>query len=377
MNQEKFFLYVRKSSEAEERQAMSIEAQLEEVAEYAEREKIVIVEKFIESKSAKQPGRKEFNRMIEKIYASKEPIGVIAWHPDRLARNSVDGGQIIYLIDIRKICTLKFPTFWFEPTPQGLYMLQVAFGQSKYYSDNLSENVKRGNRQKIRRGEFSGPAPVGYVNNFKTKNIEPDPLKARIIEKFFKEYSTGKLNLKTGATRLNFFGIVNGNGRPYTSTMVHRMLTNMTYIGVLKRKGECYPGSFEPIITKDIFDMVQERLKNRAMPRKTKKLHDFAFRGLFTCGECGCSITAQFAKGRHGGIYRYYRCSKKKGKCSQSYLLESNVADQLKEYFEKISISDDWAEKMLTQIEQWINEDRKVAGLYSQKNEIQIKEVDT
>ena len=72
---------------------------------------------------------------------------------DRLARNSIDGGRVIYLVDIGKITSLKFPTFWFEPTPQGLFMLQVAFGQSKYYSDNLSENVKRGIRQKLRRGE--------------------------------------------------------------------------------------------------------------------------------------------------------------------------------------------------------------------------------
>lgn len=134
---------------------MSIEAQIFELTEFANREKLQIIETITESKSAKSPGRAGFNKMIEKIYASKEPIGILAWHPDRLARNSVDGGQIIYLIDIQKICALKFPTFWFEPTPQGLYMLQMAFGQSKYYSDNLSENVKRGNRQKIRRGEYS------------------------------------------------------------------------------------------------------------------------------------------------------------------------------------------------------------------------------
>ena len=144
----KFFLYARKSTEDEERQVMSIEAQLAELAEYAKRENIEIAETFIESKSAKKPGREIFNQMMSKVHESKVPIGLIAWHPDRLARNSVDGGQIIYSIDIGKIVSLRFPTFWFEPTPQGLFMLQVAFGQSKYYSDNLSENVKRGIRRK-------------------------------------------------------------------------------------------------------------------------------------------------------------------------------------------------------------------------------------
>ena len=119
----KFFLYARKSSEAEEKQVMSIEAQLVELVMYAQRENINVVERFIESKSAKQPRRTEFNRMLEKIYVSTEPVDVLAWHPDRLARNSVDGGQAIYLIDIKKIASLQFPTFWFEPTPQGLFML--------------------------------------------------------------------------------------------------------------------------------------------------------------------------------------------------------------------------------------------------------------
>ena len=108
----KFFLYARKSSESEERQVMSIEAQLVELTEFARRENIYIAETFVESKSAKQPGRTEFNRMLEKIHASKEPVGILAWHPDRLARNSVDGGQIIYLVDQEKICALRFSTFW-------------------------------------------------------------------------------------------------------------------------------------------------------------------------------------------------------------------------------------------------------------------------
>ena len=125
----KYFLYARKSTEDEDRQIMSIEAQIAELTELAHREKLLISETFIESKTAKKPGREIFNQMIEKIHSSDEPIGILTWHPDRLARNSIDGGQIIYLIDTGKISALRCPTFWFEPTPQGLFMLQVAFGQ--------------------------------------------------------------------------------------------------------------------------------------------------------------------------------------------------------------------------------------------------------
>ena len=209
----KFYLYARKSTEDEERQVMSIEAQLAELSEFAKRENIEIAETFIESKSAKKPGREIFNEMMSKIHDSKEPIGLIAWHPDRLARNSVDGGQIIYSIDIGKIASLRFPTFWFEPTPQGLFMLQVAFGQSKYYSDNLSENVKRGIRQKLRRGEWCSLAPFGYTNNPKTRNIEPDLVKARIIKKAFEEFASGNHTLTSISARLSFWGLTSRSNR--------------------------------------------------------------------------------------------------------------------------------------------------------------------
>ena len=119
----KCVLYARKSTEEDDKQVMSIEAQLFELEEYAHRERIQIVKVFTEAKSAKKPGREESAKMIKYIEESKEPIGILGWHPDRLARNSVDGGKIIYLVDINIIASLRFPQFWFEPTPQGKFML--------------------------------------------------------------------------------------------------------------------------------------------------------------------------------------------------------------------------------------------------------------
>ena len=176
----KYFLYARKSTEDDDHQIMSIEAQLFELREYARRENVEILAEFTEAKSAKKPGREKFNEMMTLIEKS-ESVGILAWHPDRLARNSVDGGRVIYLVDTEKIVSLRFPTFWFEPTPQGKFMLQVAFGQSKYYSDNLVENINRGIRQKLRRGEWLTLAPFGYVNNPKTRTIEPHPTKSKIV----------------------------------------------------------------------------------------------------------------------------------------------------------------------------------------------------
>jgi len=169
----KYFIYCRKSSEDEERQVLSIEAQLTELREFAKQQNLFVVKEFYESKTAKEPGREIFNEMlgeIEKGVAS----GILAWNPDRLARNSIDGGKVIYFVDTLKIVALKFPTFWFEATPQGKFMLSVAFGQAKYYTDNLRENILRGIRQKIRRGELSAKAPLGYFNEPRLRTIEPD-----------------------------------------------------------------------------------------------------------------------------------------------------------------------------------------------------------
>ena len=369
----KYFVYARKSTEDEERQVMSIEAQLAEINEFARREGIKIAQTFIESKSAKKPGRPVFNEMVGKIYESKEPIGILAWHPDRLARNSVDGGQIIYLIDIKKIVSLKFPTFWFEPTPQGLFMLQVAFGQSKYYSDNLSENVKRGIRQKIRRGEWATLAPTGYVNNLKTRNIEPDPVKARILKKGFEEFADGKHSLETFRHRLFFLGLASKVGKPIAKGAVQGILTSPVYIGLIPHKGELHEGKFQPIVRKELWDRVQIELKRRSRPRKSKEGHNFPFTGLFKCGECGCMITAQYAKQRK---FIYYRCSKKNGKCSQPYVNSTDMIKQLKDKLENIAIPEDWAVILLAEIDRIEKEDVREHRSFSQNLDIRVKELD-
>jgi len=115
----KCVLCARKSTEEDDQQIMSIETQLFELREYANRERIEIIKVFTEAKSAKKPGRDGFAKTIEYIENSSEPLGILAWHPDRLACNSVDGGKIIYLIDINRIASLRFPQFWFGQLRKG------------------------------------------------------------------------------------------------------------------------------------------------------------------------------------------------------------------------------------------------------------------
>src|SRR3989344_542628 len=124
---QKFFLYARKSTDVEDKQVLSIDAQLTELRSFAREQGLDVIEEFIEKQSAKVPGRPIFGQMLRRIERG-EANGIVSWHPDRLARNSVDGGQIIYLLDTGKLASIKFPTFWCDNTGQGKFMLNMAFG---------------------------------------------------------------------------------------------------------------------------------------------------------------------------------------------------------------------------------------------------------
>ena len=186
----KYIAYCRKSTDEKDKQVLSIEAQIAELKEFAKRENLSVSEFITEAKTAKVPGREQFEIVLKKI-EKREANGILSWHPDRLARNSIDGGKIIYLLDTGKLLDLKFPSFWFESTPQGKFMLSIAFGQSKYYVDNLSENVRRGNRQKLRNGVWPSKAPYGYLNNPKTRGIDVDPELSKVVKKAFQLFAEG------------------------------------------------------------------------------------------------------------------------------------------------------------------------------------------
>ena len=341
----RYILYARKSTEEDARQVLSIEAQLVELQEYAAKEKLEIVASLCEAKTAKEPGRIKFAEMLA-ILESGKADGIISWHPDRLARNSVDGGKIIHFVDRGLIRSLKFPTFWFEPTPQGLFMLNIAFGQSKYFVDNLRENVKRGLRQKIRNGTWPGWAPVGYLNNAKTRGIDVDSEKASKVCKMFEMYATGKYTLHSLANWCKEKGLRGNLGKPLVIANIQKNLQNVFYLGLMKWKGEIFEGQHEPLISKKLFDKCQEVMAKRGKVQEVRK-HHFAFLGLMKCASCGCSITGERQKG-----HNYYRCTKKKGLCQEKhYLREEALTEQIKSFLQKVSLSSQDTEKVLAALD--------------------------
>ena len=349
----KYIGYCRKSTDEKDKQVLSIDQQLSELKEFAEKEHLEIVDFLTEAQTAKVTGRPIFNSLIKRIEKG-EAQGIVSWNPDRLARNSVDGGKIIYLLDTGELQSLKFPTHWFENTPQGRFMLSIAFGQAKYYVDNLSQNVHRGLRYKIKQGVWPAKAPMGYRNDRNTKSIVVYEPEARPLKKAFELYSTGKYALDDIGAFLFEHGMKNKySGGQLNDSNLRRVLMRPFYTGFMVFKGEMYEGTHEAIIDKTLFDKVQKVRKQRGYFHQNKsKRYDFAFTGLIKCRYCGCSITAEhrpffFPRTNHKADYIYYHCTKKKGECCQKgYTREEKLENQFKEIINSLSVSQSWADQM-------------------------------
>ncbi len=364
--EQKYYLYARKSTDVEDKQVLSIEAQLAELREYAKKENLNISAEFVEKQSAKAPGRPVFAKMLADI----EHFGgnILVWHPDRLARNSVDGGQILYLLDRAKIQTLKFPSFWFENTSQGKFMLSIAFGQSKYYVDNLAENTKRGLRQKVRRGEYPGIAPVGYMNDMRSKTIVVDRRRAPIVRQAFEMYAKNDSKYEDISNFLAQHKILTSGGKQLKKDQISILLRNPFYYGHFRYWGEVHEGKHTPLISKKLFDDVQEVLRLRGRPViKTNKMPT-PFCGLLKCGNCNMGITAERQKG-----HVYYRCTKKHGNCSEPYIRQEELDSQLSEILRSVAMNDTWANslnKMLSVDEQ---QSAKSVGVFIRESKSKIQ----
>ena len=339
----RYIIYCRKSTDEKNRQVLSIDGQLSELKEFAKRENLQIVDTVLESKTAKEPGREKFADVLKRIEKG-EANGILSWHPDRLARNSIDGGKIIYLLDIGKLTNLKFPTFWFDNTPQGKFMLSIAFGQSKYYVDNLSENVKRGLREKLRRGVWPKLAPIGYFNDLKIKSIEVDIEKSKYVKKAFEKFAEDNTSYSEIARMLFKCGIYRKGERVMKVGTIKNMLTNKFYIGTFLYNGVLYKGSHATFISKDLFNKVQNIMERLSRPRL--KGHNFPFTGFIKCAECGSAITAEthpryYERTNRKVVFNYYRCTKSLGNCTQKYMTDVELEKQIRNMVLKCSIDDE------------------------------------
>jgi site-specific DNA recombinase len=356
----RYFIYCRKSTESEDRQVASIASQLTTLQRtFGERPDIEIVGIYEEAFSAKAPGRVQFGGMLERIERG-EADGIIVWAPDRLARNSIDGGRLIYMLDCGVIKDLKFATYTFENNSQGKFMLQIMFGQSKYYSDALSDNVKRGNRTKIESGWRPNQAPLGYQNDGTTKTIVKDPIHFPLVRKMFDLMLTGSYTPKQIAlVARDEWGFRTPKrkrigGTPLAMSSIYKILGNPFYAGVIVWNGQSYPGKHEPAISIDDFQVVRRLLERPNRPRA--KHYTFAFTGMIRCGACGLGITAEHKFNRYRRHYVYYHCSRPRldQKCSEPSIELRDLEGQILALLRSIAID--------STFERWISEEMALGG---------------
>ena len=345
----RYCLYARKSSEAEERQALSIDSQIKEMITTAQRDELNIVEVYRESHSAKDCGQRPvYNQLLQDIRSGKFN-GIITWHPDRLSRNAGDLGALVDLLDQKLLIEIRTHSQRFTNNPNEKFLLMILGSQAKLENDNKSINVKRGLKTKCEMGLWPSVATTGYVNstNVNEKGVvyidhQRAPAMKKMFEKVAYEGCSGKKIFYWLRDEIKFKA---KSGKPLTLSNVYILLKNHFYYGTFeypKESGRWYTGKHEPIITKELFDIVQEKLQ-RSIIRVENK--EFAFTKLIKCGLCGSGITAdeKFKKQANGNIHRYvyYGCSRFADKdCKCGYIREEDLIKQFEEMIDTLDLDE-------------------------------------
>lgn len=347
--QAKYCLYARKSTESEERQVLSIDSQIKEMLELAEREGLEIVSMKRESHSAKEQGQRPvFNEIIDEI-KSKKYNAILTWAPDRISRNAGDLGKIVDLMDAGLLHEIRTYGQKFSNNPNEKFLLMILGSQAKLENDNRGVNVKRGLRTRAEMGLWAGTAPLGYLNQKhmdKKCQVIVDLERAHVVKKMFEKVAHEKWSGRKVYNWLRFEAnfYTRGN-KPLTLSGVYRVLTHSFYYGVFERpknSGNWYQGKHEPIITKELFDQVQAQLTRDNIQRENK---EFAFTKLFTCGYCGSGISAEekwkdLKDGTHTK-YIYYSCSRARDRnCKNKYIREEDLIAELLKILDEVDINE-------------------------------------
>lgn len=344
----KYCLYARKSTESEERQVLSIDSQIKEMLQMADREGLEVVTMKRESHSAKETGQRPvFNEIIEELRDGKFN-GILTWAPDRISRNAGDLGRIVDLMDEGKLQMIRTFGQTFGNNPNEKFLLMILGSQAKLENDNRGINVKRGLRTRVEMGLWPGVAPLGYLNQKhmdKKCQIILDPERAPIVRKMYEKMGddkwSGRKIYNWLKFELNFKSLGNKN---VALGNIFRTLQNPIYYGTFeypRGSGNWYQGKHEPIVSKELFDKVQQQLKRDNIQRQS---HEFIFTKLMTCGLCGSGISAEekYKQLKNGTVakYIYYGCGRSKDRtCKSQYLREEELTDQLLKIMDKIDFS--------------------------------------
>lgn len=382
----RYCLYARKSTEQDERQALSIDSQIKEMLELAARDNLSVVEIRKESHSAKASGaRPVFNSIVEDTRSGKFN-GILTWAADRLSRNAGDLGSLVDMMDEKLLHEIRTTSQRFTNNPNEKFLLMILCSQAKLENDNKSLNVKRGLKTRVEMGLWPGIAPTGYLN---TRNVDQkchllvDPHRAPMIRKIFEKvayenYSGRRVYLwlkdeeKFTTKNNKFLSVAN----------IYILLRNTFYYGHFEYPigtGRWYVGKHTPLITKELYDKAQEQLNKLNIQKSQSK--EFAFTKLILCGLCQSSITAQekYKKLKDGTTtkYIYYGCCKSKDlNCKSGFIREEELIDKLLTIINQMDINE---LGMRYQLEEEFERHKKfqtsVLGI-SEKEDAKIKDVE-
>ena len=340
MTMKKAVLYARVSSAEQEREGYSIPAQISLIEQYANNQGYQIMEYFVESESAKKAGRRQFNAMLKFLDDNLDVQHLLVEKTDRLYRNMKDhvlldaeGRDIeIHLVKENNI-------FGRDSKSDQKFMHGIQLLMAKRYCDNLSEEVKKGMNTKAAMGHFPSSPPLGYttINVSGQRRLAIDEERAPYVKKAFELAATGNYSLQKITAILKEDGFRNKKGNAVARSCIHNLLRRELYRGTYKWEGVPYVGKHESIVTPELFEKVQEALKDRGKPQYSK--HSFTYSGMLKCGHCGAAISAEIHKRK----YIYYRCAN--GKCEQmTFLREEKLEQQAAQALQGIKLPDNAVE---------------------------------
>ncbi|HUA13159.1 MAG TPA: recombinase family protein [Candidatus Sulfotelmatobacter sp.] len=321
----RYALYLRKSTDDKERQQRSIDDQQAECEEMAAKYGWHLVKPYYEdhgsAKVPRNPKRGRFYDLLKDLEAGKVD-GIIAWHPDRLARNMEDGGEIFGLLDRKVLKDLKFVTHYYTNDATGKMLLGISFTLSTYYSANLSQNVKRGHRRALGEAKSSGAPKHGY-NRSEQGIYEPNE-NYEIVKEAWQMRLRGH-SLREISDWMNENGyarvIKDKKSKKFNQIIkmsfqtVGEMFKDSFYCGLMVQTNktvdlrEAY--NFEPVVNEDEYDEVQRLSRATASPLiKNRRKTFYPLRGMVKCALCGRNMSPGASKGQHGDRkrYLYYRC---------------------------------------------------------------------
>lgn len=351
----KYFLYVRKSSESEDRQIQSIDDQINRLKKFAQDLDLNIKKTYTEAKSAKKPNNRPiFDEMIQRI-ENNEANGILCWQINRLSRNPIDSGKLSWLLQQGILKSIQTIDRQYLPDDNVL-LFSVESGVANQYILDLSKNTKRGMLSKLEKGWQTGIAPLGYLNDKENKTIINDPDRFNLVRKMWDLMLTGNYtppkildiaNNEWGFKTRKFKRV---GGNPLSRSGIYKIFTSLFYMGTIENGGVQYEGKHKPMITLEEYDRVQMLLGRKGKPRP--KRHEFAFTGSIRCGVCGCLYTAETKRKLIKTTnkikeYTYYHCTRRttKIKCNQKKNIPVNDLElSIEKEIEKYTILPEFLE---------------------------------